>query len=174
MRFHQLSVRGSFERSKIASTLGSIGLRLDNPLANSVFDTPRLGYRDKAYSRNLQTAHRRGLSGHWTLATHGDPPLIWPATSIDGLAPLQQLAIRLPDGHGSTPGYDNYQIQSAPQTTHAENPSGDTNGELYLDGTSLGQWVSDHLENALLRPRSGVVAVDVRAVPSWGGSYIGI
>lgn len=42
-------------------------------------------------------------------------------------------------------------------------------GDLYLEGSVLGRWLTQHLERELIRPRAGIMAVDPRLTPSWGG-----
>jgi hypothetical protein len=48
-----------------------------------------------------------------------------------------------------------------------ENQTGQ--GDLYLEGSVLGRWLTQHLDRELIRPRAGIMAVDPRLTPSWGG-----
>ncbi len=41
-------------------------------------------------------------------------------------------------------------------------------GAIHLDGNLLGQWVTGHLEKAMLQPSRGPTGVDPRVVPGWG------
>jgi hypothetical protein len=42
-------------------------------------------------------------------------------------------------------------------------------GSLFLDGAALGRWLMQYLDREIMRPRGGIMAVDPRATPSWGG-----
>jgi hypothetical protein len=46
-------------------------------------------------------------------------------------------------------------------------------GDLYLEGSVLGRWLTQHLNREIIRPRAGIVAVDPRITPSWGGPSLG-
>jgi hypothetical protein len=45
-------------------------------------------------------------------------------------------------------------------------------GDLYLDGTALGRWITTHLERELTRPNPGTTALDGRTIAPWPGSPI--
>jgi len=45
--------------------------------------------------------------------------------------------------------------------------------DLYIDGAVLGRWVTRHLERQLIRPPSGIAAVDPRLTPGWAGPATG-
>jgi hypothetical protein len=45
--------------------------------------------------------------------------------------------------------------------------------ELHLDGTTLGRWVTRHLEREVTRPQAGATGFDPRMTPSWAGAPIG-
>jgi len=47
-------------------------------------------------------------------------------------------------------------------------------GDLYMDGSTLGRWLIKQLNNEVVRPRTGIMAVDLRATPSWGGPSLAI
>ena len=56
-------------------------------------------------------------------------------------------------------------------------PTGDSgvkHGTIYLDGSALGQWMSDHLEQVMVRPSRGPSGVDPRTMPVWGPLSAGI
>ncbi len=42
-------------------------------------------------------------------------------------------------------------------------------GALYLEGSVLGRWLTQYLNREIVRPRAGIMAVDPRITPSWGG-----
>ena len=42
-------------------------------------------------------------------------------------------------------------------------------GDLHLEGSVLGRWLTQHLSREIIRPRAGIIAVDPRITPSWGG-----
>jgi hypothetical protein len=42
-------------------------------------------------------------------------------------------------------------------------------GDLYLEGSILSRWLTQHLNREIVRPRAGIMAVDPRITPSWGG-----
>lgn len=42
-------------------------------------------------------------------------------------------------------------------------------GDLYLEGSVLGRWLTQHLNREIVRPRAGIMAVNPRITPSWGG-----
>jgi hypothetical protein len=44
-------------------------------------------------------------------------------------------------------------------------------GDLYLEGSVLGRWFAQHLNREVIRPRAGIMAVDPRMTPSWGGPF---
>ncbi len=45
-------------------------------------------------------------------------------------------------------------------------------GDLYLEGSVLGRWLIQHLNREIIRPRSGMMAVDPRITPPWGASSL--
>jgi len=47
-------------------------------------------------------------------------------------------------------------------------------GELYLDGSALGRWLSRQLGQEVIRPRTGIMAVDLRATSPLGGPTVGM
>lgn len=47
-------------------------------------------------------------------------------------------------------------------------------GELYLDDSMLGRWLTQYLSREVIRPRTGIMAIDPRVTPSWGGPSLGI
>jgi len=61
------------------------------------------------------------------------------------------------------------------QSIPSESPGRDGNrskpgrGELYIEGSVLGRWLTQHLNREIVRPRAGIMAVDPRITPSWGG-----
>jgi hypothetical protein len=42
-------------------------------------------------------------------------------------------------------------------------------GNLYLEGSVLGRWMTRRLSEEIVRPRDGTMAVDPRVTPPWGG-----
>jgi hypothetical protein len=42
-------------------------------------------------------------------------------------------------------------------------------GDLYLEGAAMGRWLTQYLGQEFARPRSGIMGVDPRITPSWGG-----
>ena len=42
-------------------------------------------------------------------------------------------------------------------------------GDLHLEGSVLGRWLTQHLTREVIRPRAGIITVDPRITPSWGG-----
>lgn len=42
-------------------------------------------------------------------------------------------------------------------------------GDLYLEDSILGRWLTQHLTREITRPRAGTLAVDPRIAPVWGG-----
>lgn len=52
--------------------------------------------------------------------------------------------------------------------------SGVKHGTIYLDGSALGQWMSDHLEQVMVRPSRGPSGIDPRTMPVWGPLSAGI
>jgi hypothetical protein len=46
-------------------------------------------------------------------------------------------------------------------------------GDVYLDGTRLGQWVADRLARDAGRPQSGTTGFDPRLGPAWPGAQQG-
>ncbi len=55
----------------------------------------------------------------------------------------------------------------------AATPSGPTQGDVYLDGTRVGRWMSDRLARDVNRPQAGVTGFDPRLGPTWPGSLHG-
>ena len=52
-------------------------------------------------------------------------------------------------------------------------PPGPTQGDVYLDGTRVGRWISDRLAREVDRPQVGVTGFDPRVGPAWPGSLHG-
>jgi len=70
----------------------------------------------------------------------------------------------VPDNRGELVGPPTLPETAAPQPTQAD---------LYIDGAVLGRWVTRHLERQLVRPPSGIAAVDPRLTPGWAGPATG-
>ena len=51
--------------------------------------------------------------------------------------------------------------------------TGPTSGDVYLDGTRLGRWISDRLARDASRPQAGGVGFDPRMTLAWPGPPIG-
>ncbi len=51
--------------------------------------------------------------------------------------------------------------------------TGPTQGDVFLDGTRVGRWMSDRLARDADRPQSGVTGFDPRLGPAWPGSLHG-
>jgi hypothetical protein len=41
--------------------------------------------------------------------------------------------------------------------------------DLYLEVAILGRWLTQHLDREIIRPRAGIMAIDPRLTPPWGG-----
>lgn len=46
-------------------------------------------------------------------------------------------------------------------------------GDLYLETYQLGRWLKTYVGQQLIRPRSGMMAIDPRSTPPWGGPSLG-
>jgi hypothetical protein len=46
-------------------------------------------------------------------------------------------------------------------------------GVIYLEAAELGRWLQDYLSEQIIRPQPGIIAVDPRLTPSWGGPSLG-
>jgi hypothetical protein len=46
-------------------------------------------------------------------------------------------------------------------------------GEIYLDAIELGQWLTDYMSREIAQSRYGIMAIDPRVTPSWGGPSLG-
>lgn len=51
----------------------------------------------------------------------------------------------------------------------AADPNKNRRGDLFLEGAALGRWLTQYLNREIMRPRYGIMAVDPRVAPSWGG-----
>jgi hypothetical protein len=62
-------------------------------------------------------------------------------------------------------------VASAPAGSQETNDRGrhSGRGSLYLEGSVLGRWLTQRLNQEIVRPRDGIMAVDPRVTPSWGG-----
>lgn len=56
----------------------------------------------------------------------------------------------------------------------SDRQGGGERGDLYMDGSTLGRWLIKQLNNEVVRPLTGIMAVDLRATPSWGGPSLAI
>jgi hypothetical protein len=63
------------------------------------------------------------------------------------------------------------QMPAAPVAAAAS--TGPTQGDVFLDGTRVGRWMSDRLARDVDRPQSGVTGFDPRLGPAWPGSLHG-
>ena len=61
------------------------------------------------------------------------------------------------------------EVAPARSQTSSDKANATGQGDLYLEGSVFGQWLIQHLNREIVRPRSGIIAVDPRATPSWGG-----
>jgi hypothetical protein len=59
----------------------------------------------------------------------------------------------------------------APQSPGSASPP--TSGDVYLDGTRLGTWMTNHLAREASRPPSGATGFDPRMSIAWPGAQQG-
>jgi len=59
----------------------------------------------------------------------------------------------------------------SPSSTGTGTKSGQ--GELVLEGSTLGRWLTQHLSQAIIRPLTGMIGVDPRITPAWAGPSFG-
>jgi hypothetical protein len=62
-------------------------------------------------------------------------------------------------------------LSVVPPPTPPQN--GPMQGDVYLDGTRLGRWISERLTRAAEQPRSGITGFDPRLSITWPGAPIG-
>jgi hypothetical protein len=60
---------------------------------------------------------------------------------------------------------------AAPPST--ESQSTPLQGDIYVDGSRLGRWITDHLANAAELPRAAMTGFDPRMTPTWPGAPVG-
>jgi hypothetical protein len=46
-------------------------------------------------------------------------------------------------------------------------------GEIFVDGSRLGRWMTDHLVRAAELPRAAMTGFDPRMSPTWPGAPVG-
>jgi hypothetical protein len=82
-----------------------------------------------------------------------------------------------PNITGSPSKYQNFHVKKDQMTKLRRSaPRQDPNsvhGTLYLDGSSLGHWVIDHLANEATRPNTGTTGFDPRITATYPGAPIG-
>ena len=64
-------------------------------------------------------------------------------------------------------GFVNTQRKSPEQGYTKDKQDKNVRGTLYLDGSTLSDWLTAYLGREAARPRTGTMAVDLRATPAW-------
>lgn len=69
--------------------------------------------------------------------------------------------------------HDNPNVVNAPTGSPGKASYTSEEGIVYLEGDELGRWLQNYLSEQIIRPRQGIMAVDPRLTPSWGGPSLG-
>ena len=64
-------------------------------------------------------------------------------------------------------------LRSMAPPPQAQAGGGPTRGDVFLDGTRMGRWVSDNLAREATRPQAGNTGFDPRIGPTWPGTLQG-
>ena len=70
-----------------------------------------------------------------------------------------------------SPGVDATAASAVPPPTESQLTT--SHGDIYVDGSRLGRWMTDRLANAAERPRAAMTGFDTRMTPTWPGSPVG-
>ena len=132
------------ENSRIAKSL-SEHVRMARPLPATAL-APVGYYHLGGGQRDVMIGPRKGFTG-----------AIWPRPSSSGSSAAHSEKARY------TPGglQDNGDKGKGEQIAQE--------GRFYLEGSALGHWLIKRLNLEISQPRSGIMAVDPRITPSWGG-----
>jgi hypothetical protein len=84
-------------------------------------------------------------------------------------APTTASGAQVPAWSASAPAAPT--VPAAPAAPAAS--TGPAQGDVFLDGTRVGRWMSDRLARDVDRPQSGVTGFDPRLGPAWPGSLHG-
>lgn len=103
-----------------------------------------------------------------------DPTVVGPSrrSYVPGGSPGVRSRGQRPGSETSVLALGDRQHRTSPHASLGD--SGVKHGTIYLDGSALGQWVSDHLEQVMVRPARGPSGIDPRIMPVWGPLSAGV
>lgn len=84
-----------------------------------------------------------------------------------------------PVGHNSGDNPEKLPSGIPPQAVPRPDADGDKPGQvtkqgnLYIEGSELGRWMSGYIDQQIVVPRNGTMAIDPRITPAWGGPGLG-
>jgi len=95
--------------------------------------------------------------------------------TIAKLAKISARAVRIAPLRPTPAAFRPSPVSGRPHVSPggARNTSNTECGELMLEGSTLGRWLTRHLNQEIIRPPTGIIGVDPRITPAWPGPSFG-